>query len=48
VDGGEAALAEHRSGWEDPYLEAARGDDFIGVQTYTRHRFGPRVSRLGC
>ena len=41
VDGGEAALAEHRGGWEDPYLEAARGDDFIGVQTYTRHRFGP-------
>jgi len=41
VDGGEAALAGHRGGWEDPYLEAARGDDFIGVQTYTRHRFGP-------
>jgi beta-glucosidase len=31
----------HRAGWEDPFLEAARGDDFIGVQTYTRHRFGP-------
>ena len=42
VAGGEAALAEHRAGWEDPYLEAARGDDFIGVQTYTRNRFGPR------
>jgi beta-glucosidase len=41
VAGGEQALAEHRAGWEDPYLEAARGDDFIGVQTYTRHRFGP-------
>ena len=41
VAGGEAALAAHRAGWEDPFLEAARGDDFIGVQTYTRHRFGP-------
>ena len=40
--GGEAALAEHRAGWEDPFLEAARGDDFIGVQTYTRQRFGPQ------
>jgi beta-glucosidase len=39
--GGEATLAAHRSGWEDPYLAAAQGDDFIGVQTYTRHRFGP-------
>jgi beta-glucosidase len=41
VGGGEGALAAHRSGWEDAYLEAARGDDFIGVQTYTRTRFGP-------
>jgi beta-glucosidase len=40
--GGEAALAAHHRDWEDPYLEAARGDDFIGVQTYTRHRFGPQ------
>jgi beta-glucosidase len=30
-----------RAGLEDPFLEAARGDDFIGVQTYTRERFGP-------
>jgi beta-glucosidase len=41
LPGGEASLAEHRAGWEAPFLEAARGDDFIGVQTYTRHRFGP-------
>ena len=41
VPGGEAALADHVRGWEAPFLEAARGDDFIGVQTYTRHRFGP-------
>jgi beta-glucosidase len=26
---------------EDQFLEAARGDDFIGVQTYTRFVFGP-------
>lgn len=25
----------------DPFLEAARKDDFIGVQTYSRTRFGP-------
>jgi hypothetical protein len=38
--GGKAALAAHRRHQEDPYLAVARGDDFIGVQTYTRHRFG--------
>ena len=26
---------------EDVFLEAARGDDFVGVQTYTRIRIGP-------
>jgi beta-glucosidase len=31
----DAALAA-----EAPFLEAARGDDFIGVQNYTRQRFG--------
>jgi beta-glucosidase len=41
MPGGEEALAARRAGWEDPFLEAARGDDFIGVQTYTRHRYGP-------
>ena len=25
---------------QDVYLEATRGDDFIGVQTYSRQRFG--------
>jgi len=41
VPGGEvrAARALHES--EDIFLEAARGDDFIGVQTYTRRRIGP-------
>jgi beta-glucosidase len=41
VDGGEAKLAELRGEDEDPFLEAARGDDFIGVQTYSRRRVGP-------
>lgn len=30
------------AGLEDPFLEAARGDDFFGVQTYTRQYFGAR------
>jgi beta-glucosidase len=41
VDGGEARRDEERRLMEDPFLEAARGDDFIGVQTYTRLRYGP-------
>ena len=34
-------LAELRRSSEDVYLDACRGDDFIGVQTYSRHRVGP-------
>jgi beta-glucosidase len=34
-------LERIRSGMEAPYLEAARDDDFFGVQTYTRERVGP-------
>ncbi len=41
VDGGEAVRDRERRDMEDVYLEAARGDDFIGVQTYSRVRFGP-------
>jgi beta-glucosidase len=41
VDGGEAVRDRERRDMEDVYLEAARGDDFLGVQTYTRVRFGP-------
>jgi beta-glucosidase len=41
VDGGESKRDRIRRNMEDVYLEAARGDDFIGVQTYTRHRIGP-------
>jgi beta-glucosidase len=31
---------------QDLFLEAARGDDFVGVQTYSRQRYGPE-GRLG-
>ncbi|MGH2819560.1 MAG: family 1 glycosylhydrolase, partial [Actinomycetota bacterium] len=41
VDGREDKLRELRSRDEDIYLEAARDDDFFGVQTYTRKRIGP-------
>jgi beta-glucosidase len=46
LDGGEDAVAALRGPYEDAFLEAARGDDFIGVQTYTRTRVGP-AGRLG-
>jgi len=38
------AEAKRNSAWaglEDPFFEVARGDDFFGVQTYTRQYFGP-------
>ena len=38
VDGGEERVARYRRSGEDPWLEAARDDDFVGVQTYTRMR----------
>jgi beta-glucosidase len=41
IPGGEGFLAAERRLMEDVYLEAARGDDYVGVQTYTRLRFGP-------
>jgi beta-glucosidase len=41
VDGGEAQRDLARAQSQDPFLEAARDDDFIGVQTYSRNRFGP-------
>lgn len=42
-EGGEAVRDEYRYHMQDLYLDAVRenGDDFIGVQTYTRNRFGP-------
>jgi beta-glucosidase len=41
VSGGEKAMDRARGSMEDVYLEAARGDDYIGAQMYTRIRFGP-------
>jgi len=39
--GGEAWVERVRRPSEDVFLEATGGDDFIGVQTYTRTRVGP-------
>jgi beta-glucosidase len=41
LPGGEAELEQVRRLREDVFLEATDGDDFIGVNTYTRHRIGP-------
>ncbi|MEO8603242.1 MAG: family 1 glycosylhydrolase [bacterium] len=38
--GGEAQRDEARRISFDPFLEVARDDDFVGVQTYSRVRFG--------
>jgi beta-glucosidase len=38
--GHEDRIAEFRGQHEDIYLEAARGDDFFGVQSYSRTRVG--------
>jgi beta-glucosidase len=46
VNGGEATLESLRARAEDVFLEAARGDDYVGVQTYSRERIGPE-GRLG-
>jgi beta-glucosidase len=41
VEGGEEKVARRRRAMEDVYLEGTSGDDFVGVQTYTRGRIGP-------
>lgn len=41
LDGGEAHRDRMRADMEDGFLEATAGDDFLGVQTYSRARFGP-------
>ena len=41
VEGGEDQLARMRRDMEDVFLEATVGDDFLGVQTYSRMRMGP-------
>ncbi|CAN5534114.1 family 1 glycosylhydrolase [soil metagenome] len=41
VDGGEAKRDQIRARMEDEFLAATAGDDFVGVQTYSRSRIGP-------
>jgi beta-glucosidase len=41
LPGGEAERDEWRRLREDVFLDATDGDDFVGVNTYTRHRIGP-------
>ena len=40
-EGSEARVERYRSASEDVYLDGAKGDDFVGVQTYSRTRVGP-------
>jgi len=42
VAGGEERLEHMRRPTEDVFLEATAGDDFVGVQCYTRMRVGPQ------
>ncbi len=41
VDGGESRRDRIRRTMEDVFLEATAGDDFVGVQCYSRMRVGP-------
>ncbi len=41
AEGGEQRSAEMRERHEDVFLHATEGDDFLGVQTYTRMVIGP-------
>jgi beta-glucosidase len=41
ADGGEAQANRMRYDLNDSFLEEIRGDDFVGVQTYSRQRVGP-------
>jgi beta-glucosidase len=41
VPGGEAFRDQVRREVDDIFLDAAHSDDFIGVQSYSRTRFGP-------
>jgi beta-glucosidase len=40
-DGGEDRMRAERAAFEDQFLQAAAGDDFLGLQVYTCARFGP-------
>jgi beta-glucosidase len=46
-EGGEEARDAAQEILEDTFLRATGGDDFIGVQCYTRMRFGPKGRLLG-
>src|SRR5262249_31692234 len=46
-EGAEDTLARVRHMHEDQFLEASRGDDFVGVQAYSRTRLGPDGLPLG-
>jgi beta-glucosidase len=41
VEGGASKLEQIRRGMEDVFFDATTGDDFVGVQTYSRTRVGP-------
>lgn len=41
VDGGESKMEHIRAAMEDVFFDATTGDDFVGVQTYSRTRVGP-------
>jgi beta-glucosidase len=41
VAGAEQVAAEYGASREDVFLDAAEGDDWVGVQAYTRTRIGP-------
>jgi beta-glucosidase len=41
VEGGEEGLLRYRHEMEDEYLRCVSDDDFLGVQCYTKHLFGP-------
>ncbi|MEV6109145.1 family 1 glycosylhydrolase [Streptomyces sp. NPDC051940] len=41
LPGAEDVTAAYRHPREDVFIEAARGDDWIGVQSYTRTKIGP-------
>jgi beta-glucosidase len=40
-DGGAERMQQERAASEDQFLQAADGDDFVGLQIYTSARFGP-------
>jgi beta-glucosidase len=40
-EGGEDRMRSERAAFEDQFLQAAAGDDWLGLQVYTCARFGP-------